>query len=84
MVSRARAAGVGPDTLAACLNKGELAQRVRWDMELAGSLGISSTPTFLVGLKLNGQLRVLKVLVGARSAAELGQAVEAALDASTK
>ena len=79
VLSRAVSAGVNPSSLDGCLKGGQVAQRVRSDIELATSLGVSSTPVFLIGFQVENQLRVSEVLLGARPTADFGRAINALL-----
>lgn len=76
---RAINAGMDKTALDACLSKGSAAGRVREDLALAKSLGLKSTPSFLLGPVVDGRLRVTQMIFGARPVADFEQALEAAL-----
>jgi len=58
--------GLSPSQFDRCLRDPDVAAQVSADGRLAAELGITTTPTFLVGLAEGGKLRVKRVLSGAR------------------
>jgi predicted DsbA family dithiol-disulfide isomerase len=60
-----------------------MVNRVRADIEFAKSLGVTGTPTFLVGARLSdGTVRVTQRLRGAQSVESLQGSIEALLSRS--
>jgi protein-disulfide isomerase len=79
LLRRAEAIGLDRAPFLRCLD-GDGRQRVEDDVRLAKSLGISSTPTILVGAVLaDGRVRILRRLSGSKSAAVLGSAIDSVL-----
>jgi len=76
---RAANRGLGRLQLDDCRTQGRAGQQVRSDLMLAKSLRISGTPTFLVGLRENDSVKVIKIIQGARPASEFDAAIRAAL-----
>jgi len=71
-----------PGEFDACL-AGDMVNRVRADIEFAKSLGVTGTPTFLVGARLSdGTVRVTQRLRGAQSVESLQGSIEALLSRS--
>jgi protein-disulfide isomerase len=77
------AIGLRLDTFKACLQE-QVADYIAADVASAQKMGISGTPTFLIGVIENdGLVKVMRVFVGARPFAELAQALDNVLT-STK
>lgn len=80
------AAGVGLDLddFKSCMN-GEAKPYVAADITLAKSLGITGTPTFLIGrVQPDGQLKVQSVMSGARPLEEFTAKIDQALKAAAR
>jgi protein-disulfide isomerase len=75
--SRAMQAGVTATQLTVCADDDATTNRVQENVALAHRLGIQRTPTFLIGPIVDGQLKVVMIIVGAQPTARF----EAALDA---
>lgn len=77
----ARAAGVSARRFDACLAANRRADAVRADMDLAKRLGISGTPSFLIGLALPGStgVRVIGGLAGNQPFDEFKASLDEAL-----
>jgi protein-disulfide isomerase len=61
------AIGLDPARAGACLNDPGVLQRVRTDVELAKSLGVSVTPTLFAGLRVGGtSVSIRAVIAGAQ------------------
>jgi protein-disulfide isomerase len=72
---RARRAGLAKADLARCLETGRPRRWVDDDLELASSLQIRSTPSFLLGVLGTDGLKVQKAIRGARPAEEFDKAI---------
>ena len=79
---RALGAGMTESEIDGCAKSGAAAERVRDDMKLGTSLGLTGTPTFLVGTLSPRGLEVTEVLLGARPVPDFERAIDAALTAS--
>jgi protein-disulfide isomerase len=79
--SYAKTLGLDEDAFRQCLDSGRFAADVNKDIADAGSVGITGTPTFLVGIVQpgDGRVKVVKKLVGAKPYAELKAAVDSLL-----
>ena len=63
-----------------CLDSNRFAADIKKDMDLAASVGITGTPTFLIGtVQPNGTVKVTKKLVGAKAFAEFKTALDSLL-----
>jgi protein-disulfide isomerase len=72
-----RQLGLKPQDLASCMASG--VPKVDADEELARKLGISGTPTFLVGAFLrDGRVKIDSIFAGAQSLEQFGEAIEKA------
>jgi len=72
--------GLDAPRFAACRKAGAQAAAVRADIELAGSNGITSTPTFVVGRIVNGKFEG-EVFAGAKAYADFAARIDAVLAA---
>jgi protein-disulfide isomerase len=65
----------------ACLESGRYAARIRRDLAEGNRLGITGTPTFLLGItpSSGSSVRVLKIIRGAKSFSDFQQAIEEVL-----
>jgi len=79
---RVLGAGMPAAELDRCLGAGAAAQRVNDDMRLARSLGLKSTPSFLLGTVSANRLQVVEIILGARPEAEFGRAIDLILSQS--
>jgi protein-disulfide isomerase len=67
--------GLDPEMFGSCM-KGRGRERVRSDMAEAAALGITSTPTFLIGLLVStDRFRITKIIKGARPTMEFEAAL---------
>jgi protein-disulfide isomerase len=66
-----------------CLDSGKFAAEIKDDISEAGKVGISGTPTFLVGIvqPADGRVKVVKKLVGAKAYSEFKAALDSVLTA---
>ena len=81
--AHAKTLGLGEAKFQECLASGRFAADIRKDMADAGAVGISGTPSFLVGVvQPDGRVRVMKKLVGARPYAEFKAAFDSLLAAA--
>lgn len=77
LFARATALGLNEEQFAKCMQDPD--SEVQADIDAARSLGIKSTPTFLIGSIVGeDKVRVSRVLVGARPAEDFHRAVEEA------
>lgn len=81
LVAHAQALGLGTDEFKGCLDGGKHSARVRGDLEEAQRLGVTSTPTFLVGVvEPDGtHVRAARKIVGAQPYAAFREAIEGLL-----
>lgn len=81
VVAAATALGLDLNPFAACLDSDETAAAVDRDQRLAGSLGITGTPTFMVGtLDRPGELTVKHLVRGAQAMASFERILGSWLD----
>jgi protein-disulfide isomerase len=67
-----------------CLDSGRFAADIKKDIADAGTVGISGTPSFLVGIvQPNGSVKIVKKLVGAKPYAEFKSALDSLLTPPT-
>lgn len=74
--NRALRAGVDKRTLDGCLQLDSTQKAVEADIRLAGSLSLTGTPVFFIGVNGPAGVQVVKVLVGHRPLAEFRQALD--------
>ena len=79
----ARTLGLSESDFASCLDRGGFAADIKRDIADAGTVGISGTPTFLIGIVQpgDGRVRVVKKLVGAKPYEEFKSALDGVLAA---
>lgn len=78
LATYAQAVGVDPKKFQACLDSGKFAAEVRKDMAEANKIGITGTPTTVIGLtQPNDTIKVLRVLRGAQPLAAFKEALDA-------
>lgn len=67
----------------ACLESGRYAARIRRDLAEGSRIGVTGTPTFLLGFTppSGSTMRVVKIIRGAKSFSEFQQAIEELLAA---
>jgi protein-disulfide isomerase len=80
-IRRATRAGVSEEDLAACKDSEEALARVKADQALAGKLQLQSTPAFLIGTISGRDVKVRKIVVGARPKAEFEAVLNSVLGA---
>jgi len=74
---RAARLDLDPVAFATCLTRGEAAAKVRGDAVMAHDLGISGTPTFLIGLRqADGTVKVMRRLSGSLPFERLEDAIK--------
>lgn len=71
--------GLNKASFRSCLESGKFAARVEQDVARAHDLGISGTPSFILGRSRNGQVAGMK-LVGAQSYDHLARLIQGLLD----
>jgi len=79
LVEKARMNGVGLEQFSACV-RGNGGVRVRQDLAAARALGLSMTPTFLLGRDVGGAVKVEQILTGARDVDVFAGAIESFLN----
>ena len=80
LVAHANAVGLDAAAFSACLHAQNSDGDIRLAMQLGASLGVTGTPTFLIGVATAGQkLRVTQVITGAKSFSVFQEAIDAAL-----
>ncbi|PYM41006.1 MAG: disulfide bond formation protein DsbA [Candidatus Rokuibacteriota bacterium] len=79
----AQALGLTAQAFGECLDSGKYAAEIRKDLEDGQKAGVRGTPTFFLGLTdaKTGQVRVVKMIVGAQPYARFKEAIEALLAA---
>jgi len=76
----AEALGLNVSLFQQCLDSGRFATQIKKDIADAGGVGISGTPSFLIGVvQPNGSVKITKKLVGAKSYSEFKSAIDALL-----
>jgi protein-disulfide isomerase len=77
----AKTLGLNEDAFRQCLDSSRFAADVTKDIADAGSVGITGTPTFLLGTVQpgDGKVKVVKKLVGAKPYAEIKAAIDSLL-----
>jgi len=76
----AEALGLNKGLFEQCLDSGRYATDIKKDIADAGTVGISGTPSFLIGIvQPNGSVKLTKKLVGAKSYAEFKSAIDSVL-----
>jgi protein-disulfide isomerase len=82
--SYAAAVGIERRSFKTCLD-GDILANIRSDIASADKLGVSATPTFLVGtVEKDGRVKVLRVLVGARPFNEFSSVLDDVIKANQK
>ena len=81
--AHARALGLNVAAFDQCVDGGKYAERVRKDINEALSVGVTATPTFLVGVMDGGHLKGARVIRGAQPYASIKAVVDEVL-AGTK
>jgi protein-disulfide isomerase len=81
LVEHAKGLGLKEAAFQQCLDSGKFSEEIKRDIADAGAVGISGTPTFLVGIvqPADGRVKVMKKLVGAKPYAEFKAAVDGLL-----
>jgi len=76
----AQALGLNTSLFQQCLDSGRFAAEIKKDIAAAGTVGISGTPSFLVGVvQPNGSVKIAKKLVGAKPYSEFKTAIDSLL-----
>jgi protein-disulfide isomerase len=81
--AHAEATGLDVAAFAECLESGQYADAVRADLADGGSLGVSATPTFFLGLTDGKQIRQVRSIRGAQPYAVFKQEIDKLLDEGT-
>ena len=82
LTAHAKTLGLNETTFQQCLDSGRFAADVNKDIADAGSVGITGTPAFLVGvIQSDGRVKVVKRISGARPYADFKAAIDSALGA---
>jgi protein-disulfide isomerase len=80
LMTHAKTVGIDDTAFAQCLESGRFAADINKDIGDANAAGVTGTPSFLVGvIQPNGQVRVVKKLVGARPYDDFKAALDGAL-----
>lgn len=81
----AQAIGLNQATFQQCLGSGRQGAEIRKDIEEGQKAGVRGTPTFFLGVQESGgQMKVLRMIVGAQPYDQFKQAIEWALNQITK
>ena len=79
----AEALGINTALFQQCLDSGRFAADIKKDIADAGNVGISGTPSFLIGIvQPNGSVTVTRKLVGARPYSDFKSAIDSLLSPS--
>jgi protein-disulfide isomerase len=79
LVEKARTNSVGLEQFSECV-RGNGAVRVKQDLAAARALGLSVTPTFLIGRDVGGAVKVEQILMGVREVDVFAGAIESLLN----
>jgi protein-disulfide isomerase len=81
LATHAKSLGLSEAAFQQCLDSGKFAAQIRQDIAEAGTVGITGTPTFFIGLVQpgDGRVKVVKKLVGAKPYAEFKSAFDSLL-----
>lgn len=84
LATHAKRLGLGETAFQECLESGRFAAAIKKDIAEGATVGVSGTPTFLVGIvqPADGRVKVVKKLVGAKPYAEFKAAVDSLLTAA--
>ena len=79
----AKSLGLSEAGFSRCMESGQFAAGIKKDIADAGTVGISGTPTFLIGVVQpgDGRVKVMKKLVGAKPYEEFKAAIDSTLAA---
>jgi len=80
--AHATALGLAAPAFGQCVDSGKYAERVRKDVAEAQRLGISGTPTFVVGVLDGGQLKGARIIRGAQPYASMKPIIDEVLAAA--
>src|SRR5436309_2509191 len=79
----AQALGINVSLFQQCLDSGRFAAEIKKDIADAGNVGISGTPSFLIGIvQPNGSVTVTRKLVGAKPYSDFKSAIDSLLSPS--
>ena len=82
LTTHAKTLGLNETNFQQCLDSGKFAADINKDIADAGSVGITGTPAFLVGvIQPDGRVKVVKKISGARPYADFKAAIDGALGA---
>jgi len=70
-----RAINLDKEKFAACVASPATAAKINDDMNIARAIGINQTPSFVIGLQKNGQVIDWKIITGAQSVNNFGEAI---------
>lgn len=84
LLEHARAIGLQIEPFKQCLDGGKHAERVQHDLAEGRKLGISSTPTLLLGTSAGDQVKAIQVLRGARPFAAFQQEIDKLLEGASE
>jgi protein-disulfide isomerase len=79
LTAHARAIGLDVAAFDRCVESGKYAERVRKDVAEAQRLGITGTPTFLVGVMDGGELKGTRMIRGAQPFASIKAIIDEVL-----
>jgi protein-disulfide isomerase len=80
LAAHARTVGLEEPLFRQCLDSGRFASDIKKDIADAGTVGISGTPSFLIGVvQPGGRVKVVKKLVGAKPYDEFKAAIDSLL-----
>ena len=82
LTAHAQALGLNVAAFDQCVDSGTYATRIRKDIREAQSLGVRATPTFLVGIVANGQLKSVRYIRGAVPFATMKSDIDDVLSAA--
>jgi protein-disulfide isomerase len=79
LVEHARASGISVQQFSECV-RGNGGVKVKQDLAAAHALGLSVTPTFLIGRDIGGAVKVAQILTGVRGVDVFANAIESILN----
>ncbi len=79
LTAHAKAVGLDAAAFDRCVDSGKYAARIRKDVEEAQRVGVTATPTFLVGVLDGGHLRNARIIRGAQPYASMKPIIDEVL-----
>jgi protein-disulfide isomerase len=69
-------------TFNSCIKSAKVEQQINDDMDLAKSIGITQTPSFLFGIHKNGKIVDWKIIIGAKTFKQFSKVIDRFIDLS--